>query len=36
MHPWLHDYNTARPHAALGGKPPITRINKDNVFGSDI
>jgi len=35
MHPWLHDYNTARPHAALGGKPPITRINKDNVFGSD-
>ena len=36
MHPWLHDYNTARPHSALGGKPPITRLNRDNVLGSDI
>ena len=36
MHPWLHDYNTARPHAALGGKPPITRLSRDNVLGSDI
>ena len=35
MHPWLHDYNTARPHAALAGKPPITRLNRDNVLGSD-
>ena len=35
MHPWLHDYNTARPHAALDGKPPISRINKDNLLGSD-
>ncbi len=36
MHPWLHDYNTARPHAALGGKPPISRLTRDNVPGSDI
>ncbi len=35
MHPWLHDYNTARPHSALGGKPPITRISRNNVLGSD-
>jgi transposase InsO family protein len=35
MHPWLHDYNTARPHSALGGKPPITRLNRHNVLGSD-
>jgi transposase InsO family protein len=35
MHPWLHDYNTARPHAALGGKPPIFRLARDNVLGSD-
>lgn len=36
MHPWLHNYNTARPHAALAGKPPISRLNRDNVLGSDI
>lgn len=36
MHPWLHAYNTARPHSALGGKPPITRLTRDNVLGSDI
>ena len=36
MHPWLHDYNTARPHSALGGKPPVTRLNRDNVLGNDI
>ena len=35
MHPWLHDYNTARPHSALGGKPPVTRLNRDNVLGND-
>ena len=23
MHPWLHAYNTTRPHAALNGKPPV-------------
>ena len=36
MHPWLHDYNTARPHSALGGKPPVSRLNRDNLLGSDI
>ena len=35
MHPWLHDYNTKRPHSALAGKPPVTRLNRDNVLGSD-
>ena len=35
MHPWLHNYNTARPHSALGGKPPIFRLHRDNVPGSD-
>jgi transposase InsO family protein len=35
MHPWLHDYNTARPHSALGGKPPISRLTRDNVPGCD-
>ena len=36
MHPWLQDYNTTRPHAALGGKPPVSRLKRDNVLGSDI
>ena len=35
MHPWLHDYNTVRPHAALDGKPPISRIAGDNLLGND-
>jgi len=35
MHPWLHNYNTTRPHAALNGKPPISRIPRDNVLGND-
>ena len=35
MYPWLHNYNTARPHSALGGKPPISRIARDNVLGND-
>lgn len=25
--PWLHHYNTERPHTALGGHPPITRVS---------
>ncbi|RFU42265.1 IS481 family transposase [Actinomadura logoneensis] len=25
--PWLEHYNTQRPHFALGGKPPITRLS---------
>ena len=32
---WLRAYNTSRPHAALGGKPPISRIAGDNVLGND-
>ena len=36
MHPWLHDYNTQRPHSAIGGKLLITRLSGDNVLGSDI
>ncbi len=24
---WLHDYNYHRTHTALGGRPPITRVN---------
>ena len=32
MHSWLHHDNSARAHAALGGKPDI---NRDNVLGSD-
>jgi transposase InsO family protein len=36
MHPWLHDYNTQKPHSALNGKPPLSRINRDNVLGTDI
>jgi len=31
MHPWLHNYNTARPHA---GKPLISRLTRDNLLGS--
>ena len=34
MPAWLCDYNTRRPHAALGGKPPISKL-KDNVLGND-
>jgi len=36
MHPWLHAYNTTRPHSALKGKPPVTKANRDNVLGNDI
>jgi transposase InsO family protein len=36
MHPWLHAYNTARPHSALKGKPPLSRISRDNVLVNDI
>jgi transposase InsO family protein len=28
---WLHQYNHHRPHSALGGKPPISRL--DNLAG---
>lgn len=36
MPAWLCDYNSRRPHSALGGKPPISRLSKDNVLGNDI
>ena len=35
MHPWLHAYNTTRPHSAHNGKPPASRIARDNVLGND-
>ena len=35
MHPWLHAYNTLRPHSALKGKSPLSRIIRDNVLGND-
>ena len=31
---WLHHYNHHRPHSAIGGQPPITRLN--NLVGNDI
>jgi transposase InsO family protein len=31
---WLHQYNHHRPHSALGGQPPITRL--DNLDGHHI
>jgi transposase InsO family protein len=34
MQPWITTYNNLRPHSALGGNPPITRLN--NVLGFDI
>ena len=36
MLPWITSYNHSRPHSALGGKPPISRIAGDNVLGNDI
>ncbi len=35
MHPWLHAYNTVRPHSALKGKAPVSRTTRDNVLGND-
>jgi transposase InsO family protein len=31
MLPWITDYNATRPHSALGGNPPISRIIGFNV-----
>ncbi len=33
MLPWIIDYNHLRPHSALAGKPPVSRLN--NVLGFD-
>jgi hypothetical protein len=35
MQPWIASYNHSRPHSALGGKPSILRIAKDNLLGND-
>lgn len=35
MPAWLCNYNTTRPHSALGGKQPISRLNQDNLRGND-
>ena len=35
MRPWLHGYNTSGPHSALGHKPPLSRLAKDNLLGND-
>jgi transposase InsO family protein len=32
---WVCRYNSLRPHSALGEKPPISRINRDNLLGND-
>ena len=34
MPAWLYDYNTTRPHAALGGRPPISKL-ADNLRDND-
>jgi transposase InsO family protein len=36
MLPWITNYNHCRPHSALGGKTPISRLTRDNVLGNDI
>jgi len=33
MQPWIATYNNTRPDSALGGHPPISRLN--NLFGFD-
>lgn len=33
LNAWLHFYNHHRPHSALGGQPPVTRLN--NLIGND-
>ena len=36
LEPWLHFYNRRRPHGATGHKPPITRLNGNNLLRSYI
>jgi transposase InsO family protein len=35
LHRWQHLYNVHRPHAALAGQPPITRLAMNNLLGND-
>jgi transposase InsO family protein len=35
MPAWLCSYNSRRPHSALGGQPPISRLPRDNVLGNN-
>jgi transposase InsO family protein len=35
MPAWLCHYNSLRPHSALGGKPPISRLPGNNLLGND-
>ena len=35
MRPWLHGYNTTRPHSALGHKPPLSSLPADNLRSND-
>jgi transposase InsO family protein len=32
---WLHVYNVHRPHTALAGQPPITRLTMNNLLGHE-
>jgi transposase InsO family protein len=32
---WLHIYNVHRPHTALAGQPPISRLVMNNLLGND-
>jgi transposase InsO family protein len=32
---WLHVYNVHRPHTALSGQPPISRLAMNNLLGND-
>jgi transposase InsO family protein len=32
---WLHVYNVHRPHTALAGQPPISRLAMSNLLGND-
>ncbi len=34
MEAWRRDYNEVRPHSAIGNKPPIELLNRDDAFGS--
>jgi hypothetical protein len=32
---WLHVSNVHRPHTALAGQPPISRLAMNNLLGND-